>query len=307
MRNHSPHVAFVAGNWELGRVRRAPVRRTPPRLDAASFPDRPLPRAIFDASMTPSAWWTTFFDMSYAGASLRPIDDAQRAALATVAARVAELLQVGPGSLVLDQCCGLGRMSCALGRLGVRTIGVDYQQSYVDWATTAARSEGLPCTFVRGDAHEFVAPEPCDAGVNWFTSFGYSADDDVNLRMLSRMFESLRPGGRFVLETMSVPRLFATYAPARFHRPADVERPGLIILDEPRPDFRRGVIDSTWTFLWPDGRREERAVSTRMFMPHELVRLCERAGFRVIDLLGDVSGTPYSRESARLVVLSEKV
>ncbi|MFO0873234.1 MAG: methyltransferase domain-containing protein [Phycisphaerales bacterium] len=259
---------------------------------------------------SPPEWWRSFFDLTYASGDLIPSTDADRDRIAALAPHIAALLRVGPGSLVFDQCSGMGRMSHALGRLGVRTIGVELSPEYVAAATRTAADEGLPCRFMQGDAFEVVAPEPCDAGLNWFTSFGYTDDDRRNAQMLDRMRESLRPGARFLLEILSLPRLFATFRPCAFRRVSNPQArpplPELVILDEPRPDFRRGMIESTWTYLWPDGRRDVRRVRTRMYMPHDLVRLCEGAGLRVVDLLGDPTGRPFDRESPRLLLLAER-
>ena len=251
-------------------------------------------------------WWPSFFDLAYGHGELTATTEERRRKIEELAPRIAALLRVDASCTVFDQCCGMGRMSHALGRIGVRTVGVDLSAEYVAAATTVAERESLPCTFTRGDAFEFVPPAPCDAGLNWFTSFGYSEDDRRNARMLERMRDAIRPGGRFLLEILSVPRLFASFRAMNFHRSIANDGQELVVLSETQPDFRTAMLEARWTFIWPDGRRDVRRVSTRMYMPHELVRMCEAVGFRVMDLLGDAAGTPYDRESPRLLVLCER-
>lgn len=251
-------------------------------------------------------WWTTFFDREYAESALIPATEAATVALAERVAALRLLLKLEPGQLLFDQCSGAGRMSHAFGRLSVRTIGVDLMPEYVEEARRRAATEALPCEFVCGDAFEFVAPTPCDAGLNWFTSFGYSESDERNIQMLERMRESLKPGARFVMDILNAPRLIAGFQSARWHRAEEGPTAGTILLEEPRIDWRVGVVRSTWTFIAPEGGRRSREVVTRLYLPHELAKLFERAGFTVIDLLGHPDGRPFERESPRLVLLAER-
>src|SRR5262249_25017981 len=155
--------------------------------------------------------------------------------------------------------------------------GVEQAASYVERARS--RAAGLPCEFDVGDAFEFVAPRPCDGAINWFTSFGYHRDDRINAKMIERAFDSLRPGGKFALDVISAPKLFAEFKSCMLER---IGRPEgeLLLIQEPTIDFASGVICGRWTFLAPDGTRQVRTVETRLYLPHELARMFEAVGFR---------------------------
>jgi hypothetical protein len=67
------------------------------------------------------------------------------------------------------------------------------------------------------------------------------------------------------------------------------------------------VLDNTWTFVHPDGRRESRQVTTRMYMPHEIVRMLRQAGFADdVQLYGSIEGDPLGFESRRCIVVADK-
>jgi SAM-dependent methyltransferase len=247
-------------------------------------------------------WWHSFFDATYADIGLRDEPERQEA----VVDFLVEHLRLEPGDRVLDQCCGVGRISLPLARRGVDVVGVDQAAGYVERARERAEAEKLPCRFHAGDAMKFVAPEPCDGAFNWFTSFGYSEDDDENVRMLERAFESLRPGGRFVLEYQNVPRILAEFRDSFVERSlASDGKPRLMIV-ESKADFRRGMINGLWTIIHPDGRREPRVNSTRILMPHELVRMLERCGFGEIELFGSVEAEAFDRKSRRLIAVATR-
>jgi SAM-dependent methyltransferase len=217
-----------------------------------------------------------------------------------------ESLKLEPGQIVFDQCCGLGRMSMPLAERGVRIIGVDGADNYARAAQARADELRLPCTYEQGDAYEYVAPSPCDAAFNWFTSFGYEENDECNIRMLRCAYESLRPGGRFALDFMNVPRVLAEFRPWYIDRPNVPAYPDLIVLHEATPDFSTGMFESIWTFIREDGQRKTRRVATRMYMPHEILALLKRCGFVDAELFGSNEKIPFDRRSPRCIVLARK-
>jgi SAM-dependent methyltransferase len=251
-----------------------------------------------------TAWWSTFFDDAYADFGLVTSGDAGRAARDALLDRLTARLHVAPGDTIFDQCCGIGRLALPLAERGFRVIGVDLAPTYAARAQLEADRRSLPCEFHTGDAFEFRATRPCDAALNWFTSFGYDDDDRRNARMLARAFESLRPGGWFALDLINVPRVIRDFRAAAVSRHAT---PGgeLILIQEPRINWRRGMIEATWTFVHPDGRREQHLIENRVFMPHELIRLLADAGFVDVEACG-ADGEPFDVTSKRLVMYGRK-
>jgi SAM-dependent methyltransferase len=237
------------------------------------------------------SWWSTFFDDTYAaiGLDTRPTDAVDN---------IIAFLGVEPGARIFDQCCGNGRLAVPLAQRGFHVVGVDQAASYI--ATAKSRAVGTTAEFHAGDAFEFTT-EPCDGAYNWFTSFGYHRDDRVNIRMLQRAFESLRPGARLALEYISVPRVLADFRPAMVERfPDDVW-----LLQEPTIDFVDGMFQGSWTLLHPDGRREVRRSENRAYMPHEIVALFRTTGFTQVGVFG-TDRAPFDRASRRCIVVGTR-
>lgn len=248
-------------------------------------------------------WSTNFFDDEYAAFGLandppEMIDNA--------ADFIFKTLELKPGELLFDQCCGIGRMSIPLARRGVRIIGVDLTQTYVETARQRAQAEKLTCQFEVGDAFSFVSPQKCDAAINWFTSFSYSPNDADNQKQLQNLFGSLRPGGRLVMDYINIARTMADFRPNMATRPTASTLNGLIVVQENAPDFNTGMMHSHWTFIRQDGQRVEKRFAIRMYMPWDIVRLLRNCGFEVQQLLGSIEGEPFERLSKRLIVLARK-
>ncbi|MHC5022472.1 MAG: class I SAM-dependent methyltransferase [Planctomycetota bacterium] len=248
-------------------------------------------------------WHTDFFDEDYARWGLAPLTDELEARFVTF---LRDALRLEDGHVVFDQCCGVGRLSLPLASAGLRVIGVDITPAYVERARAAAATRALPCTFHCADAHDFVSPEPCHAAINWFTSFGYDRDDARNAQVIARAFESLRPGGRYVIDFQNVPRIFAEFLPSIVERPDVPGLEGLIVIQENRPDFLAGLMRSTWTIIDPDGRQRRKDVAVRMYLPHQIADMMTACGFTDIELLGSADGEPFSRRGRRCVIIGRR-
>jgi len=261
------------------------------------------PSAINHARRENQPWWHEFFDDDYAAYGLSR-DEPEF--LQRTIDFIARTLGLQAGQLVFDQCCGIGRVALPLAERGIKVIGVDQAASYVTAAQKAADSRRLPCRFHHGDAYEYIAPEPCDAAINWFTSWGYSPDDDTNRLMFQRAFDSLMPGGRFVMDFMSIPGVMANYKGNIIDRPTSPALHGLIVLHETKPNFLTGMMHSDWKFLYPDGRRVSRSIETRMYLPHQIASMLNASGFTDVELFGSVDGAAFERTSPRCIVAARK-
>ena len=185
----------------------------------------------------PSPWWHRFFDLTYAEIGLTEADPER---VATTVEFLHRVLELGEGMRVFDQCCGVGRLSLPLARRGVQVTGVDQTADYIEQADRSARDEGLPAEFHCADAFEFVTGDLCDAAVNWFTSFGYDVRDEVNARMLRCAFDSVKPGGRFVVDYLNLPKVFRRFQHRSWHGADPASTDGVIVAEEPVLDFARG-------------------------------------------------------------------
>jgi SAM-dependent methyltransferase len=248
-------------------------------------------------------WWTDFFDDTYADIGLTGATEKEKQAADKAAEWICSVLQIESGNTLFDQCCGIGRLSLPLARRGIHVVGADLTDQYVERAREAAQREQLPCTFYQGDCFDFVAPDQCDAGINWFTSFGYHDDDRENQKMLQCAFDSLRPGARFALDYISLTKVLRGFQSCNVTRRSLDDGSELLWLDEPSIDFAAGTISSTWTWIPPAGERTVRRTRVRMYLPHDLIRLFKNVGFDQIELHGSRCGEPFDLDSKRCVVV----
>jgi SAM-dependent methyltransferase len=227
--------------------------------------------------------------------------EASRKAAAEEAAAAVKLLGTGSGAEILDHCCGIGRHSVELARLGFRVTGVDRTARYLDVARAEAAARGVAIEFVQEDARTFHRAKAFDGVVNLFTSFGYFDDPEDDLRVLRNLHGSLRPGGRLVMEMAGKEWLARVYAPKDWQQYPD----GTFFLAEREVMPGWSLVRNRWIAISPNGERVEFNFTHRIFSGAELEALVAKAGFKPLALHGALDGRPYDRNAIRLVIVAE--
>ena len=204
------------------------------------------------------------------------------------------------GGRVLDMPCGPGRHSLELARRGFEVTGLDRTERYLDEARRRAAAEGLDATFVQGDMREGTGQD-FDVVLNLFSSFGYFDDPADDRRHLETCLRVLRPGGRLVIDTMSLEVLARVFEPSTV-----IEREDDLLIERRRILNAWRTVESTWTVLGSDGSRRDATFRVRLYSGRELAGLAMRSGFDQVEVYGHLDGRPFDHAAARLVLVAHK-
>ena len=117
------------------------------------------------------------------------------------AAEILGLLDLPPGSRILDAPCGHGRIARRLAAAGMQVTGVDLTPAYIEQARSDPQPPCGTVDYLVGDVRSLPAEGPFDAVVCWLNSFGYYDDADCH-RVLQEFHRVLRPGGKVAIDTM---------------------------------------------------------------------------------------------------------
>ncbi|MGI5820284.1 MAG: class I SAM-dependent methyltransferase [Armatimonadota bacterium] len=221
-----------------------------------------------------------------------------------VAAEVEGILALArpaEGASILDLCCGPGRITLPLARLGYRMTGVDRTDAYLATLNGLAEAEGLEVETVREDMRRFRREDAFDAALNLFTSFGYFEDQEDDREVARNLFASLRPSGTLVMELMGKEILARIFSPRNWTPMAD----GAIKLRETEVTRNWTWVRSRWILL-RGNERTEHVLEHRIYSAAELIALLEDVGFVNCESFGSLGGAPYDHEAKRLVVLARK-
>jgi SAM-dependent methyltransferase len=210
------------------------------------------------------------------------------------------LLEMRSGDHILDLGCGIGRHSLELSRRGFKVTGVDRTQSFLQKARQQAKSENLNIEWIQSDMRHFKQSATFHAVISMFTSFGYFENPDENFQVVCNVYQSLKPGGRFLIDLVGKEIL------ARHFRKRDwYELDGMIILEERKLNEDWSRIDNRWIVI-ADKKRTELHLSTCVYSAAELGSFLKKCGFTQIKFYGNLNGRPYDQLAERLIVVSQK-
>jgi SAM-dependent methyltransferase len=236
-------------------------------------------------------------------------DDAHWAEVPTVTdgvTRLADLNLYGenPGSRsaprVLDLCCGMGRISSELARLGFAVTGVDITAAFLETARDDAAYENLDIEYIEADARSFRRPGFFDTAINLYISFGYFDDPAGDLLVARNVFESLKDGGSFIVETLGKEIAVRDFTEGEWFERADFTvLTGYEALDS------WGALKNRWILI-KDGKRIEKVFTQRLYAATELRALLLEAGFSSVELYGDWDEAPYDHRARALIAVARK-
>lgn len=217
-------------------------------------------------------------------------------------AGAAALLDLKAGDSVLDMPCGIGRHTVELARRGCRLTGVDLTRNYLKKTGARAKAAGVAVELVRDDMRRFRRENGFDAAINMFSSFGYFADPRHDRETLANYFESLKPGGRLLLDLLGREILKRNFREQTEYKD---EETGAYLVHYSRITRRWDWIENHWT--WVLGRRQrEFKFGIRVYSAEEIERLLLETGFAVVDLFGTFDGGPYGASAERLIAVGTK-
>lgn len=228
-------------------------------------------------------WWETFF----AGHWL----DLQREVRAGRAPAEVDFLErvlnLKPGSRVLDVPCGNGRLAIPLAKRGCSVTGVDITTALLQEARSASEEANLDLELVETDMRDLPWSERFDAAFCFWGSFGYF-DDSGNRRFLEAVHRALKGAGRFALDVPNVAEtLLPKFAPRSWSRAGET-----LVLEERNYRHEEGRIDCEWTLI-ANGVTETRTSSMQVYGFRELSLLFAEVGFEVCDVYSSLDCEPY--------------
>lgn len=215
---------------------------------------------------------------------------------------IERLLELRPGSTLLDLACGQGRHLIQLGIHGYSVVGLDRSDVLMRQAYKDARVRGLDVNLVQGDMRALPFDRAFDGVVNWFTALGYLESDAEDQKVLHDVAAVLRPGGRFVMEMANPIQTYQKQA----WEDSEIASTGYTMLNRSRMDYETGYQHTSRVIITPDGERIERELKVRVYLPHELSRMLASAGLERLDYFGGLHGEPLTPESGRLILTARR-
>ena len=219
--------------------------------------------------------------------------------------QVISQLLLEPGQRVLDVGCGPGRHSLELARRGIRCVGADISQRFVDLGNTSAAEEGLEdlVVFQRLDARKLKFVDEFDGVISlcegaFGLQGGPAASDPMNLvgdqSVIAGMTRALKPGRRLLVAA------FSAYFQIR-HADSDLSD----------FDVMTGTRHEVTEIKDPTGHEITTDLWTTCFTPRELWLMAQAAGLEPLTVRSVHSGEDWAADSldvdhAELLLLARR-
>jgi SAM-dependent methyltransferase len=290
----------------------APSAPPPPQVAKQRPPPAPSARAAAAAAAAAAAdpsqarprrrrgkpWFEDIFDEDY----LRTLPFLTPQATQMEAQFVMDALTIPAGSQVLDVGCGYGRHAMELAARGFHVVGLDSSLPLLLRGADEAQRRGLTINFVHGDMRDMAFDAQFDGAYCLFSTFGYF-DDETNKKTAQNICRALKPGARCVFEVLNRDYIIAEL-PLRVWWEGD----GCVVLEEVDFNYFSSRLISNRSVVFDDGRQLEQEISIRSFGLHELGKLLHSAGFRVVEVSGNMitKGRYFGAHSRDIVVIAER-
>jgi SAM-dependent methyltransferase len=206
------------------------------------------------------------------------------------------------GPRIADLCCGFGRLTLEFARRGFAATGVDITESYLRTAREDAAYENLDIEFIRQDVRDFRRPDFFDLAVNLYISFGYFADPADDRRFVKNAYDSLKPGGALIIDTLGKEIAVRDFVEAEWF-----ERAGFFVLTEYEAVDSWSSLKNRWLLIGKgEGERIERTFTQRLYAASELRSLLLESGFSRVEIYGGWDEAPYDNNAQALIAVGRK-
>jgi ubiquinone/menaquinone biosynthesis C-methylase UbiE len=244
-------------------------------------------------------WYKKMFEGNLGKFSLRILDRRKE----ITGLQISFLRDVLNKGLVLDHCCGPGRLSIPLSA-HMPIVGADLSTYLLQTAHRRAKeADTKDFRLVRADMRYLPFRSGVfDSVMNFWTSFGYFSEEE-NKRVLSEIAAVLKRGGLFVLDIANPMWLLRNF------REKDWDQDETYLsLEERAVDWKSKRWKSRWIVVNKQTKEiDEIAFDHRLYDSHELREMLDREGLVITQTYGSFEKESFEEAvSNRIILLSKK-
>lgn len=214
---------------------------------------------------------------------------------------ILDLLVLDKGSSILDLGCGQGRLSIPLAQQGYQVTAFDYSTVSLKRAKEESVKSGVEenIEFIQGLMSNLEGSDEYDAVLNIGTAIGYLDEEDDHAA-IQRVFQALKPGGTFLIETENRDYKVSQFQPRRWD-----DMNGVPVWSERffYPTTGRWVEKIQW---FRERSMRSTTLDVRLYSATELTTMLKKAGFTDVCVYGSLQRDPLNISSPRMVLSAVK-
>ncbi len=240
-----------------------------------------------------TCWFKTWFDSPYYHILYQNRDQREAGAFID---KLIHYLQPSSATRFWDLGCGRGRHSIYINQKGYQVIGTDLSAESIHFA---AKHENNRLSFYKHDMRYVFRANYFNCVLNLFTSFGYFNTMHENELVFRSVYQSLKPGGIFILDYLNATKAIQKLVPEEektingihFHIKRKTEH-GFILK-------QIKVTEGSQSLQFEE--------KVRALQPSDFDDLAKKTGFTPKDTFGDYSLCKFAADSSdRLILVFQK-
>jgi len=217
-------------------------------------------------------------------------------------------LSKNKSALILELCCGTGRLTLPLAKEGYDIMGIDYTPAMLEQAKVKAKKEGLEVTFIEADMRTFELPDTYDLIFIPFNSIHplYKNEDFFNTMVSVRkhlkedglfVFDCFNPNMKFILEGEKEVKEISKYTTADGRE--------VVLKETMRYENSTQINRIEWHYYINGKFDSIQNLDMRLFFPQELDAYLEFAGFTIQHKFGSFEEEPFNANSDKQIYVCQ--
>jgi len=206
-----------------------------------------------------------------------------------------KILSPNKKAYFLDLCCGKGRHSILLNKMGYKVDGIDLSKNSIEQALREKRNN---LNFFVRDMRQINEQSKYDFILNLFTSFGYFNDTKDNHLVINGVTKALKKDGLFVIDFLNIKKTLK-----------NLTKSEKIKINEINFYIKRW---SDLNFLYKRIEFKEKTKKIefteriQLLNKEEIINLCSKSNLKNISTYGDYQLNDFNENSERLILLFKK-
>ncbi len=207
--------------------------------------------------------------------------------------------------MVLELCCGTGRLTIPLAQTGVHIEGLDISSSMLDNAKRKAKEKNLNINFYNQDMINFSLPHKYSLIILPFNSMQCIYSIEKVESLFTNIRKHLLPNGRFIFDVYN-PSIELMVERSKqcveVMRIKEDDKNDILIRESCEYDSALQINRAKW-YVNKNGIESIYSLDTRCFFPLELDMLLKYNGYKIENKYGDFSGNIFTSDSMKQICI----
>lgn len=215
-------------------------------------------------------------------------------------------LPANKDSLILELCCGTGRLTLPIAKDGYNISGVDYTPSMLEQAKSKATEAGLEINFIQADIRTLDLQKKFNFIFIPFNSIHHLYRNEDLFKALACVKNHLKEEGLFLLDCFN----------PNIQYIVNNEKDQTVLAEYTTGDGRKVLIKQTmryesasqinrieWHYFINGEFHSTQNLDMRLFFPQELDSYLEQAGFNIIHKFGGFGEESFDDKSEKQIYI----